>query len=236
MNCLHIARQIKIREAIAVCLEVTAEEPNGLEFVGLFGTIPPPQPSPTRGEGETRLPPPPGGREKQGSLPRKGGGRNNAPSPTRGQGETRLPPPPGGRENHFPHPNPPPQGGREKQRTLPHKGGGRNNAPSPTRGQGETRLPPPLWGRVGVGGKGKNVQSPRAQYTPPVEQPGGSHPPLARAQPGDSHPPLARVQLGGSHPPLAYVCVHLYCIRCTPGLSPIGCVPRPWHSSDGSLQ
>src|SRR5579885_283630 len=48
--------------------------------------------------------------------------------------------------------------------TLPHKGGGRNKAPSPKRGEGETRLPPPLWGRVGVGGKGKNVQSPRAQY------------------------------------------------------------------------
>src|SRR5579875_406672 len=93
---------------------------------------PPPQPSPTRGEGETipphPNPPPQGGREKQGTptptLPHKGGGRNKAP-----------------------HPNPPPQGGREKQGPPPQ--------PSPTRGEGETRPPPPLWGRVGVGGKGK---------------------------------------------------------------------------------
>src|SRR5579875_637895 len=63
-----------------------------------FGTIPPPpHPSPTRGEGETRLPPPPGGREKQGSLPHQGAGRNKAPSPTRGEGETTHPPPLWGR-------------------------------------------------------------------------------------------------------------------------------------------
>src|SRR5579883_365723 len=64
-----------------------------------------------------------------------------------------------------PHPTPPPPGGREKQGSLPPGGGGRNKAPSPLVGEGETRLPPPLWGRVGVGGKGKHVQSPRAQYT-----------------------------------------------------------------------
>src|SRR5579875_3850521 len=66
-----------------------------------------------------------------------------------------------------PHPTPPPPGGREKQGSLPPGGGGRNKAPSPLVGEGETRLPPPLWGRVGVGGKGKHVQSPRAQYKLP---------------------------------------------------------------------
>jgi hypothetical protein len=64
------------------------------------------------------------------------------PSPTRGEGEPRHPPPPGGREN---------------QGTLPHQGGGRTKAPSPLVGEG------------GGGGKGKNVQSPRAQYNTPVE-------------------------------------------------------------------
>src|SRR5579883_1707419 len=96
------------------------------------------------------------------------------PSSTRGEGEKA--PPPGGRENHSPHPNPPPQGGREPCCSLPHKGGGSLVAPSPPRGEGALLLPPPQGGRepccslppcgggLGGGGRGKNVQSPRAQY------------------------------------------------------------------------
>jgi hypothetical protein len=80
-----------------------------------------------------------------------------------------------------PHPNPPPPGGRETQGSLPPGGGGCLVSPSPLVGEGALFLPPPWWGRVGVGGmvlpppwwgrvgvgggKGKNVTSPRAQYT-----------------------------------------------------------------------
>src|SRR5579875_278562 len=98
-----------------------------------FGTIPP-HPNP----------PPPGGREKQGSLPHQGGGRNKAPSPLVGEGETRLPPP---------------LWGRAKQGSLPHQGGGRNKAPSPTRGGGETRPPPPWWGGLGWGGEREKMSN-----------------------------------------------------------------------------
>src|SRR5579875_2120214 len=88
--------------------------------------FPPPQPSPTRGEGALLLPPPQGGREPCCSLPPKGGGSLVAPSPPRGEGALLLPPP---------------QGGREPCCSLPPCGGG-----------------------LGWGGRGKNVQSPRAQY------------------------------------------------------------------------
>src|SRR5579875_23159 len=78
-------------------------------------------------------PPPQGGREKQNSLPHKGGGKNKTPSPTRGrekqnslphkgEGKTKLPPPQGGGKNKTPSPT----GGREKQNSLPHKGGGKS--------------------------------------------------------------------------------------------------------------
>src|SRR5579884_1613756 len=61
---------------------------NGAQF------LPPPQPSPTRGEGETSLPPPWWGRETDSphpnppppTPPHKGGGRNKPPSPLVGEG------------------------------------------------------------------------------------------------------------------------------------------------------
>src|SRR5579875_3296540 len=91
---------------------------------------PPPQPSPTRGEGE------------KGSLPPGGGGRK------------RLPPPWWGREKKAPSP----LVGEGEKGSLPPGGGGRKRLPPPWWGR-EKRAPSPLGGG-GWGGGGKRKKCP----------------------------------------------------------------------------
>src|SRR5579884_2254592 len=116
----------------------------GVRTPCLHCPYPPPQPSPTRGEGE------------KNSLPHKGGGRK------------KLPPPQGGREKKTPSPT----RGEGEKNSLPHKGGGScicslppcggglgwgvrtpclhcpypPPQPSPTRGEGVVFVPSPLVG------------------------------------------------------------------------------------------